>query len=221
MIEEYLKYSNININEFNYNISNVNSIIIEEKNKLFDFYKNSNKLIFDILKLEFNINKKQFLNKINLFQPYLLTTILDVDYKSSIEYMSGLGMFSELMKDINPYVDVTYYNDNIEMMNFTKWRMKNKNLNISYEINGKYDIVFIDGSIQYFEKDDQYKVIEKSTELVNDNGILSLLIDISGKKNNSINNDVDIVSLHNYIENRDMICIYGRNTFSSIWKKII
>ena len=30
--------------------------------------------------------------------------------------------------------------------------------------------------------------------------------------------DVNIVNLHNILENSGMYCLYGKNTFSSIWK---
>ena len=117
-------------------------------------------------------------------------------------------------------MNVTYANIDCDEFQFTKWRINifKKDVRLlelnSFKINDMYDIIVSDGVIQNFDENIQIGMITNMMTKVNRNGILCLLIDLSG-------NNVDIINLHQILEQSDMVCIYGKNTYSSIWKKII
>ena len=59
-------------------------------------------------------------------------------------------------------------------------------------------------------------------DITSKNGLLCLLVDISGENPEfPLKKNVDILRIHSILEQSDMVCIYGKNTFSSLWKKMI
>ena len=56
---------------------------------------------------------------------------------------------------------------------------------------------------------------------LNKDGTICLLVDLAGESASVLYNNVNIVDIHSILEYSDMVCIYGKNTFSSIWKKMI
>jgi len=216
MIDKYIEYSSIDIDELNKKIQN---------HKLNPTIEG---LIYDSIEPGFNSDKNLMISKYQLMSPYMLTLILNSGYKSFLEF-TGSGILSELIKEINPSSVVTYANVNSNLFEFIKWRInREKNdirlleLNNNFKINDIYDVIISDGFLQYFSEDDQLRMAVNMVDKISKNGILCLLIDISGHSEKyPLYKDVDIVKIHKEIEKFDMVCIYGKNTFSSLWKKMI
>ena len=190
--------------------------------------KNSKNLIYDSFKVNFNIDKPTLRDKLSLFSPQMVSLITNSNYSTFLEYMGGTGILSELIKELSPSMNVTYSNVNSDMYNFFEWRINNYNHDINLlllddelQIENNYDVIVSDGNLQFFEEEIQIKIVNNLLDKVNKDGILCLLADIAGKESSPLYHGVDIVKIHSILEYSDMVCIYGKNTFSSIWKKMI
>lgn len=226
MIKDYSNYSGINIDEINEFIKDSISLIKSDSTQ-FNFLKNSKNIIYDYIKMDFNINSQSMIAKFQLFSPYMLSLVINSNYNSVLD-MSGIGMLSRLINESNPNIHITYNNINTEISQFTKWLFDTYQQNIGVlnldisDIIDSYDVIISDGNLQYFNKYEQENRLYTMISKVNKNGLLCLLVDISGySEEYPIRNDVDIIKLHSILEQSDMVCIYGKNSFSSLWKKMI
>jgi len=225
MKQEYSEYSGLSIEELDLNIG---SNQIEQDKDYMWLLKNSKNLIYDSFKVNFNIDKPTLRDKLSLFSPQMISLITNSNYSTFLEYMGGTGILSELIKELSPSMNVTYSNVNSDMYKFFEWRINNYNHDINLlllddelQIENNYDVIVSDGNLQFFEEETQIKIVNNLLDKVNKDGILCLLADIAGKESSPLYYDVDIVKIHSILEYSDMVCIYGKNTFSSIWKKMI
>lgn len=76
MIEEYSKYSGMNIDEINKFISDSIDSIKKESLQP-NFLKESKNLIYDYFKMDFNTNSQNMLLKFQLFSPYMISLIIN------------------------------------------------------------------------------------------------------------------------------------------------
>lgn len=223
MKQDYCSFSSLTIDELENNIINSSKeILTTDGNSFLYNLKNNKNLIYQAFKSYDNTDLYELASKINFFSPHMLRIISSSNYKSCLEYLGGFGVMSELMLEVNSKLNVTYSNIDSEILDFTKYRIGNKisilKLNNNCYINNKYDIIISDGNLQYFSKKDQQSIINNLSDNLNPDGMLCLLIDISGKKSSPLYHDVDIDIIHSNMSN-DLKCIYGKNTFSSLWKK--
>jgi len=196
MIEIYSKYSGLSIDEI----------------------KNNPQLQY--LNPGFYSDRNIMIGKYQLMSPHMLGLVLVSHYRTCIEYAGGVGLLAEVIKESSPLMNVTYANIDCDEFRFAKWRINDLKKDVrllelsSYHINDTYDVIISDGVVQNFEKDIQIEMVSNMMEKVNKNGILCLLIDLS-------KDNVNIVDIHQILEQSNMVCIYGKNTYSSVWKKII
>lgn len=233
MIKEYSEYSGNSIETIESNISNCNSLINDELNaykhyvrSTIDIIVDSKNLIYDIIKYPFNTDKAKLLAKYQLFSPYMMNLIISSGYFSFLEYLGGIGVLSEIIKENLPHSKVTFNSINNEITKFSKWRFDKKGLDVStigyVDTEIKYDVVVSDGFLQYLDFNDQCYLVQTMIDITSKNGLLCLLVDISGESSESpLKKNVDILYIHSILEQSDMVCIYGKNTFSSLWKKMI
>lgn len=225
MINEYSEYSGIDIAIIESNIFNSKELINNDLKTInnIDVLIDSKNLIYDIIKYPFNVDKDQIIAKYQLFSPYMMNLIISSGYNSFLEYMGGLGVISEIIKENFPHSNITFNSINDEIKKFSKWRFDKKGLDISVDIlDGKYDVIISDGFLQYLDSNSQEHITQSMISMVSKNGLLCLLVDISGESPESpLKKSVDILKIHSILEQSDMVCIYGKNTFSSLWKKMI
>lgn len=233
MIKEYSEYSGINIDIVESNISNCSNLISNEINESNLYEKNtidilvdSKNLIYDIIKYPFNTDKAQLLAKYQLFSPYMMNLIISSGYSSFLEYLGGIGVLSEIIKENLIHSKVTFNSINTNIANFSKWRFDKKGLDIStigyIDKKMNYDVVVSDGFLQYLDSKEQEDLTQSMIDITSKNGLLCLLVDISGESPEApLKKNVDILKIHSILEQSDMVCIYGKNTFSSLWKKMI
>jgi hypothetical protein len=234
MIKEYSEYSGKSVDILESNISICNKLITEEissyqKNReksTIDILVDSKNLIYDIIRYPFNIDKAHLLAKYQLFSPYMMNMIISSGYTSFLEYMGGVGVLSEIIKENLINSKVTFNSINNEIFHFSKWRFEKKGLDIStigyIDKDKNYDVVVSDGFLQYLDSPDQEYLVQSMIDITSKNGLLCLLVDISGENPESpLKKNVDILRIHSILEQSDMVCIYGKNTFSSLWKKMI
>jgi SAM-dependent methyltransferase len=255
--QDYIEYSNITQEEFNSNVTNSSELIkqdlesiqkslrglldlkqdpftMPEFNKFKYILSDSvsfpmKSFTYDIFKLSFNVDKSALRNKIYLFSPQFFSLVKNSNYKTFLEHVGGLGILSEVIKEENPEIKVTYSNIESDIFRFFNWRLsknqldiESKQLEYDFKIVDKYDVIVSDGILQYLNSINQENFIKNIVNSVNKDGLFCLLADISGKNENvPLYYDVDITKIHSILEYSDMNCIYGKNTFSSLWKKVI
>ena len=208
MISEYSTYKGISVEEIKSKINSsldIDSIYSEE-------------LIFDTFKIGFNLDKQSLLSKYHAFSPQLIDFFFNLNIRSFLEIGISFGLFSDLMIEFNPNILVDYLNPNNEIKDFSK-TIISKKVNIIDSIEKKYDAILCDGYVQYFSDKEQVSLITKLSDSINYNGVIGLLIDLGGKS--YLREDVDINKLHSIMDDKGLVCLYGKNTFSSIWKKCI
>jgi hypothetical protein len=233
MLNEYAEFKSISIDELNTRISNSGSLLLNDikkyrevgENKMDYLFYNSLNLPLEIIKLPFSIDLNSMINKYSLFSPYLLQLLNSSEYNKVLEFMGGTSLFSEFVSGMGK--EVTYASPESEMFNFVKWRVSNRNLNIKikevardFKLYETYDFIMSDGVLQLFNDEEQYNILESMTNSLNKGGVLALLVDWSGSEENPLNYDIDVSKLHDYLDRKDLVCIYGKNTFSSLWKKM-
>lgn len=217
----YSKFSSIKLEEIELDIINSINLITEDIKSNMDVLVKSKNIILDLIKHPFYTDKNQLVSKYHLFSPYMMDLITRSGYSSILEE-GGLGLLSEVMKENFPEMKVTFNNINENILNFSKWRFNRNGLDINNNLDLSYDIIVSDGYIQYFEEEIQNNIIKSYIDRLSKNGLLCLLIDITGENiETPLKKNVDITNIHYIIEQSDMVCIYGKNTFSSLWKKMI
>ena len=229
MVDDYIEFSGEDINDVIIKIMHFREINKDEFiniNNHNSFYENSDNYIFDLL--QNNLSKQKLINKINLFSPLLFSKVMNSDYKSFLEFGGGLGLFCEIIKELRPDLEVNHVDIKSKVFDFAKFRYNKRNIEVNqilipqddFEFNKKYDIIFTDAVIEHLPTEQQVYYINKLSSYVNDGGLFIPLIDLSGSEESMpMHNDVDINFLHNILEDNGLSCLYGRNTFSSIWKK--
>ena len=218
MINDFSEYSDISVEDIQISITKYReNIMVLSK----DFIENSQDMIYENMKLNFNIDQQMMITKFQLFSPYMLSLVINSGYTDILD-MSGLGLLSSLIKKSDSRINVTYSNINKYINKFVKWRFDKYNEDINVididNFNINYDVIISDGYLSYFGQDGQSIILSKMIERVNRNGILCLLADITDQESET---RVDIIKLQSLLEQSDMVCIYGKNTFSSLWKKMI
>ena len=230
--EDYIEYSGITNELFDIGIDGCSDLIKKECSKLYveDKYEYISEYTkfttYDNFKSINNVDKQLLINKLKLFSPHLLSLIYKSDIKTCLEHIGGFGILSEIIKENNPHIEVTYSNNEGDMFRFVNWRYDKYQNDIKtllledFKIIDTYDVIISDGVLQYFSPSKQLGIISNIKNSLSKGGLLGLLIDISGSdESKPLYHDVDIVKTHSFLEYSDMICIYGKNTFSSLWKK--
>lgn len=233
ILHDYAEFKSISIEELNNKIDNSKRFLLEDLekyrnigiNKMDYLFYNSVNLPLETIKIPFNIDINSMIDKYSLFSPYFLQLLNGKEYKKFLEFMGGTSLLSEYISILGK--EVTYGSVESEMFNFVKWRVNKNSLNIkikevarNFKLDENYDFIVSDGVLQLFKEDDQLQILESMYRSLNKDGVLVILVDWSGSKENPINYDVDITKLHNYLDEKDMVCIYGKNNFSSLWKKM-
>lgn len=222
MINDISEFCGLSTESILKNIKDLKILLSQDKKEYKDnFIQESHNLIYDVVQHNFNVDKLRIATKFNTFSPQMLSIIFESNYTSFLD-LGGVGILSEVIKEMKPSIKVDFSNENKFISDFVKYRFEkySLNINITESIHDNYDIIVSDGVLQLYDDFQQVKNINKIKNKLNNNGLFCLLVDLSGSKGNPVYNDVDILKLHSILE-MDMICIYGKNTFSSVWKKII
>jgi hypothetical protein len=226
MLSEYSEFTGLSIDEINENISNFKKLLSDDVSKYghIPTIINSKNLIFETLSYPFESSDTALIGKYQLFSPQLLPLALNSGYRTLLEFMGGLGLLSEISKKYSPNMEVDFCSMNNHITDFASWRFSKRDVkvNVSNDISRTYDVIISDGLLHYLNSSEQEILLRNMISRVNKNGLLAILVDLSGKdESNLLKQEVDIIKLHNILEQSDMLCIYGKNTFSSLWKKMI
>lgn len=230
IINDYSEYSGISVEEILLKCSNFKDLNKENFNNFqstHDFYKSSDTYIFDLFNA--NLTLDILRSKINLFSPGLMD---EISQKPSgvkfLEFGGGLGVFCELVKSINPNIEVTYCDIKTKISDFTLWRFEKYKSDIKtliipqgdFSFEEKYDMIFSDAVIEHLPQSQQEIYVRKLSSYLNKNGSLYLIIDLEGENPDMpMHFNVDIIKLHSILEFENMTCVYGKNNFSSRWVK--
>ena len=229
IIYDYAEFSGIPIEELKAKIDDYQQINVEDfcnKASVQDFYENSKTYIYDLLRA--NWNKIGIANKLNKFIPGLFDIIKEHHGNNFMEFGAGVGAFCEIIKEYTNK-NVTYVDIKGHISDFALWRFNKYNLDIdtiiipqdSFKFEKHFDIIFSDAVWEHLNPELQIKYLVDLDPYINVNGILVLLIDLSGENQNMpMHYNVDIEKICNTMKNSGYINIWGDNTFASVWHKI-
>jgi len=228
IIYDYVEFSGMPLEELKTKISDFQRINVEDfhnKASVQDFYENSKTYIYDLLGV--NGDKIGIANKINEFIPELFDIIKEHPGNNFMEFGGGVGAFCEIIKE-NTNKNVTYVDVKGHISDFALWRFKKYNLDIdtiiipqdSFKFETNFDIIFSDAVWEHLNPELQIGYLIDLDPYIRINGILVLLIDLSGENQNMPTHyDVDVVKICNTIKNLGYNNIWGDNTFASVWHK--
>jgi hypothetical protein len=164
--------------------------------------------------LNFEINS--FENKLKLFCPYFLPLIEVANSPKCLEFYSGIGIFLEIAKLKNRESEVFYMNNhNGNSEKLAKRIYPDINI-VNGTENIKYDFIFTDGTFNHFSDEEIIQKIDLIDGIINKGGVLCLLVNLDPL---TLRKDFDIVKVHQLLQNKNFISIWGKNTFCSLWSK--
>lgn len=232
IIHDFAEFSGKPVIEIEHNMNHHNQLVnqewenIEEKSyadKALKFYEKSKYYIYDLL--SFNYNHLSVINKLNCFNPLIFELMKKHSGKDFLEFGGGIGVVCEIAYKLGK--NVTYLDIPGQVFDFATWRFKKYNLPINIicshpnhlSLNQKYDLIFSDAVIEHVIN--PQATINTLCQYVKNNGLLILLLDLSGHNEEyPMHQDIDIVPIHQIIENNCFVNISGKNSFCSIWRKI-
>jgi hypothetical protein len=228
LIKDFSEYSGISVDEIIQRISMsvmLNKMSFESSSDPRDFYENSDTYIYDLFNA--NYDEDRLVQKIDLFSPGFMFDLASRKDGKFLEFGGGLGVFCEIVKK-RTNLEVTYCDIKTKISDFTSWRYDKYGIPIKrliipqedFQLDGKYDVIFTDAVIEHLEAEQQEIYVKKLGSYVNLFGVLCLLIDLEGENPEMpMHNNVDITKLHRILEDDGLMCVYGKNTFSSRWVK--
>jgi phospholipid N-methyltransferase len=228
VIHDFVEFSGISFKDTKEKILNfqhINTDDFHQKESTFDFYENSKTYIYDLLGA--NWNKYGVSNKINKFIPGLMEILQTHPGKEFMEFGGGLGVFTEIVKE-HTNKNVTYVDVKGYISDFALWRFKKYNIDIDtiiipqtyFSFDKKFDIIYSDAVWEHLDPKIQIDYLYELDKYINNEGLLILLIDLSGENENMpMHFNVDIVKICNTMKSLGYKNIWGDNSFATVWFK--
>ena len=164
-----------------------------------------------------NFDESAFENKINVFCPYFLEYTSLMKNPSVAEWLSGIGTFLKIFKKINQTSKLFYVNDQVNSLMLAKEIMSEYECVFTKtNTEDKFDIVFSDGVLNLFDDETIKNLTIEIINSLNVNGVLMLLLNLDP---NNLRKDFNLIWIHNLIQESNMMCVWGKYTFSSMWIK--
>jgi SAM-dependent methyltransferase len=188
------------------------------------FYGTSNDYVFDIV--YGTRSKDVVIDKLNKFNPRMLQLIQKHPGKRLLDFGGGTGVFCEIAYEFGN--DVTYLDIPGRLSDFAAWRFSKYQLPINVQITspahpaivGEYDIVYSDAVLEHLSPEKQIRVVDELANAVRAQGLLILLVDLSGPtRDNPTHSVVDLNVVHSRIEGHGFTNIDGHRHFCSVWRK--
>ena len=188
------------------------------------FYGTSNNYVYDIV--HGTRNKDVVIEKLNKFNPQILHSIREHPGTRLLDFGGGTGVFCEIACELGK--DVTYLDVPGRLSDFAAWRFAKYGLPITVQIAsperpdiaGTYDIVYSDAVLEHLAPEKQILVIDAMSEAVSVDGLLIVLVDLSGPtRDNPTHSAVDVSVVHGRIEEHGFTNVAGNRHFCSIWRK--
>lgn len=187
-----------------------------------EFYKQSRSYIYD--SLGGPITTYEFEQKLEQFIPGFVKILRQAPCGDFLDFGAGVGLACEWVVR-QTQLRVTHFDIQSYMSEFAAWRYKKYQLPVTmihgephdFTLPQQYSVIFTDAVWEHLDPEKQIYYAYKLSDYLINGGILCMLVDLSGKSATMpMHYDVDIVAVHNALA-QTMNCIFGRNTFASIW----
>ena len=189
------------------------------------FYESSENYIFGILSA--NPRPQAVVEKLDRFNPRIMTEIRAHPGKRFFEFGGGTGVFCEIAarlgKDVY-YMELPGIGLRIRAMAVQKIRaeMSTQIEAVADVIHlpGRYDIVYTDAVIEHLPHALQVDATKAIGKAVDAGGLLIFLVDLSGPTvDDPMHHHVNIAELHDLLHAEGLRCEAGSNEFCSIWRR--
>ncbi|MDD5775223.1 MAG: methyltransferase domain-containing protein [Candidatus Omnitrophica bacterium] len=195
----------------------------DHTHKAREFYSGSEYYIYDLL--SYNPGKEKLIAKLNRFNPEIIKLVREHPGKEFLEFGGGTGLFCEIACEFGKHV--TYLDVPGKISDFAQWRFNKYGIRadiiivdpvMPLELNGQYDIIFTDAALEHVV--DPVQVAGELSSHVRDNGLLVLLIDLSGPSDKfHMHRACDIQAIHGAVKSSGLRNLFGEHTYCSAWKK--
>lgn len=229
VVHDFVEFSGVPFEEVREKIRNFQKINTEDfhaKESTFDFYENSKTYVYDLLGA--NWNKVGPANKMHKFLPGLMRVIQEHPGNEFMEFGGGLGVFTQIIKEHTgknvTYVDVKGY-----ISEFAMWRFEKYNVDIdtilipqdTFSFDKTFDIVYSDAVWEHLDPQTQIDYLHKLDKYINQNGLLILIIDLSGENEDMpMHYNVDIAKVCNTMKSLGYNNLWHDNNFATVWHKV-
>jgi len=192
---------------------------------LHDFYRSTQSYIYDLLTAHWNMVGP--INKLHKFLPGFVDKIKNHPGNKFLEFGGGIGDVCQIMAEWGNK-DVTYMDIQSHITEFALWRFKKYNVPVTVQIipqedfslQSTYDIIYQDAVLEHLPPEKQTGYTDKLCKGLNNNGLFIMIVDLSGESEDMpMHYNVDIVKVHDVIQQNGLSCLYGRNSFASVWQR--
>lgn len=229
IVKDYAEFSNqgeIDIAKKILNFQSLTKKEFRDSKSQFDFYENSKNYIYDLLSAHNDLEGP--VRKINKFLPGVLDYIKEHPGKKFLEFGGGIGDICQIMNSWGK--DVTYVDIQSHVTDFALWRFKKYNVAVNIKIIPQdnfyldqfemYDFIYQDAVLEHLMPHQQISYNVTLAQHLNENGVFVMVVDLSGESDDMpMHYDVDIVKVHDAIENNGLTCYYGKYSFASVWMR--
>jgi 2-polyprenyl-3-methyl-5-hydroxy-6-metoxy-1,4-benzoquinol methylase len=231
VIGDFSEFSGLSTNEIEHRIRINRELLRQDwkkmpgesfREKAKQFYGDSENYLFNLLSHSYS--KDAVVDKLNEFTPLIMKSIKDHPGRDFLEFGGGTGVFCEVVAALGKHA--TYLDIPGQHFNFARWRFKKHHIPVemissspeTLTLTQNYDTIFSDAVLEHLIHPE--KVMHELCKHLKRNGILILLVDLSGESEMMpLHRNVDIHTLHADFEKKGLVNEHGRNTFCSIWRK--
>lgn len=225
IFQEYLQFSQESASDVLHKIAHFKALTSQEYTaNPSSFYETSQSYIYDIL--GGNMSTTARANLINHFIPGLLAELRTHPHASFADFGGGVGAVCSIAATL--FDDVTYIDLETNITDFARYRFRTRNEAVQmviipsndFTLPRSYDIICTDAVWEHLPPHQQIGYLAKVVSYLNSHGVLIFLVDLSGESPDMpMHFNVDIGLLHYLLTYMGMQCMYGHNTFASVWQK--
>jgi 2-polyprenyl-3-methyl-5-hydroxy-6-metoxy-1,4-benzoquinol methylase len=228
VIKDYAEFSNQTVEAVVASINKYHDLNQKEYGELQGgFYEKSQTYIYDIL--SGNPTPEIRAHLINRFIPNGIGRMVDHVGDSFADFGGGTGVMCEIMARASNK-KVTYIDIPSHMTEFAQWRFKKHGLDVEavvipeegFTLPSYYNVIFTDAVWEHLPPDKQVSYLFQLMGYLKNHGLFYFLVDLSGHTAEMpMHFDVDIRLLHDNLLKWGMVCLFGKYSFASVWRKAV
>ncbi len=233
VVEDYAEFSRLSVAQISASIADFHRINAADwhsvegrtfAQRAAEFYERSETFIFGILSA--NPRPQAVIDKLNRFNPAIVSALKTHPGPRLLEFGGGAGVFCEIAARMGKQV---FYMELPGLaFQFATWRFRKYGLPVTpleaqagvIRIPDRYDLVYTDAVIEHLPPPLQVEATRALGAAVASAGLLIFLVDLGGPTaEDPMHHAVDIVALHSLLANAGLKCEAGLNTFCSLWRR--
>jgi hypothetical protein len=164
-----------------------------------------------------NYSPDHYRQKLQIFCPYFMRLAATYESPRVAELLCGNGTFLDLARTDLPGCATHYVNGSPNSVGLFRhlYGQEPPHELVTDLSAGEYDVVVSDASLNLMDEDQAARLVSVAPERVARGGALCLLVNLSPAE---MRDGFDLIDTHRRLS-LSMTCVYGMNTFCSVWLK--